>query len=542
MPTAQTYQSEFTGSQMDARLAAVATLSEALAAVEQAIRSKYTKPASGIPASDMDADVQAALAKALTAIQSLADYYTKDEVDAITTAIAASVNATSGVTAASLPTASASTVGKIYYIGPTNGEYARYVTSYDGSSYSWVSLGTTAIDMSDYVSQADFDYLEEKLTDIERDFTESEDDEIRFETDADGYVGKVKNDGAHFKEVFIGTEDTEKKVSDFLPDIPKDLQEAEGIIGNVERVEVVTDLGELVGYFDGDGLKVKDIKYLNGLPIATKIGAVVDASGKGDYTTIQAAINATQGGDTILVMPGTYEESVDCYMKVRHIVGLCRETCILTNGTGNYDTPPLKMNAGSIRNMTIIADNYDPTIEGDPASDDFDKTQRPAYGIHVEQAMPNPFQFIVDNCTVISKWSAAIGAGVRYNQTLIVRNSTLISEGVRVWSTYSSKWVYLGGLYFHNDTSVTGEDGAKAQIQNCWMGGVNAGLTIQSVANVQNGLVAEFIGCTVSSQNNGVGTNSIYTWGETPQAGYLAGGDISLAITSHGNNIATLNS
>ena len=52
------------------------------------------------------------------------------------------------------PTASASTLGKIYLV-PDNGEYDRYVTSYDGSTYSWVSLGTTAIDLPDYIGKDD---------------------------------------------------------------------------------------------------------------------------------------------------------------------------------------------------------------------------------------------------------------------------------------------------------------------------------------------------------------------------------------------------
>lgn len=47
--------------------------------------------------------------------------------------------------------ASASTQGKIYLVAD-NGSYDRYVTSYNGSTYSWVSLGSTDIDMSDYIA------------------------------------------------------------------------------------------------------------------------------------------------------------------------------------------------------------------------------------------------------------------------------------------------------------------------------------------------------------------------------------------------------
>lgn len=145
------YQSEFTGQQLDSRLAAVASLQEALAAVEQAILAKYTKPAGGIPATDLDADVNAALAKANSAIQSLADYYTKSEVDAMV----AAVNAQEYVDVTTLPAASADTLGKIYLVGPTSGEYDRYITTVNGSTYGWVQIGTTEISMANYATKAE---------------------------------------------------------------------------------------------------------------------------------------------------------------------------------------------------------------------------------------------------------------------------------------------------------------------------------------------------------------------------------------------------
>lgn len=148
---------------MDERFRAVATLAEALTVLEQAIAAKYTKPADGIPSTDMDASVQSALALALTSVQSLANYYTKPEVDSIAAAIAATINATSGEVVASLPTASASTLGKIYYVGPTSGEYDRYVTSYDGTTYSWLQIGTTDVDMTQYATKAELSQLDQEV-------------------------------------------------------------------------------------------------------------------------------------------------------------------------------------------------------------------------------------------------------------------------------------------------------------------------------------------------------------------------------------------
>ncbi len=165
------YQSEFTGQQMDAKFTAVATLSAAITALELAVAAKYSKPATGIPATDLDADVNAALAKANSAIQSLADYYTKSEVDAMMSA----VNSQEYETAATLPTASASTMGKIYLIGPDgSGYYSYYFTSYDGSDYSWVGpLGTTEISLAGYASKAELSQLDQEINGVseERTFT-----------------------------------------------------------------------------------------------------------------------------------------------------------------------------------------------------------------------------------------------------------------------------------------------------------------------------------------------------------------------------------
>ena len=153
MAAAQTYQSEFTGAQMDARFTAVATLTAALEELTAVVAGKYVKPADGIPSSDMTAAVQASLAKAETAVQSLADYYTKTEVDQLLAAI----NGMDYVDVSTLPTASASTMGKIYLLGPdASGYYSYYYTSYNGSAYSWVGpLGTTEISLSNYATKTE---------------------------------------------------------------------------------------------------------------------------------------------------------------------------------------------------------------------------------------------------------------------------------------------------------------------------------------------------------------------------------------------------
>lgn len=263
----------------------------------------------------------------------------------------------------------------------------------------------------------------------------------------------------------------------------------------------------------------------------------VDINGHGDYTSIADAVDGTSDGDTIVVYPGTYEESVHAFGKDRHIVGVCKDTCILINGTGNYDTPPLEMNIGSIENMTIIADNYAPTIP-DPS----ENHNHAAYGIHIEYANADPYTIRISNCKIVSKWSAGIGLGLRYNQTVIIDNCELISECVRIWSEWSNIWVEMGGLFFHNDAASNIGGTGKLRVKDTILRGEKAALVMESVENKVGTVDAEFIGGTLASEDYGVGNGVIYRWpGTTTPEGYLCGSKITLAITAHGNNIAELN-
>lgn len=72
------------------------------------------------------------------------------------------------VVVASLPTADATTMNKIYLVGPDgNGNYDRYITEEAGGVYTWLQIGSTAIDLSDYALQADVDAIEEEIDGID---------------------------------------------------------------------------------------------------------------------------------------------------------------------------------------------------------------------------------------------------------------------------------------------------------------------------------------------------------------------------------------
>ena len=66
-----------------------------------------------------------------------------------------------------LPTASAETMDKIYLTpSGTSGVYNMSYTEFDGSAYTWESLGTTAIQLSDYATKAEVSQLELKVGEL----------------------------------------------------------------------------------------------------------------------------------------------------------------------------------------------------------------------------------------------------------------------------------------------------------------------------------------------------------------------------------------
>lgn len=73
--------------------------------------------------------------------------------------------------ASTLPTASADTMNKIYFVpiqdGTSPNTSEEYITKKDGNNYVWELIGNTSIDMSQYspiveISETDYNALQEK--------------------------------------------------------------------------------------------------------------------------------------------------------------------------------------------------------------------------------------------------------------------------------------------------------------------------------------------------------------------------------------------
>ena len=128
----------------------------------------YQKPVGGIPDTDLTAALQAQIASFITkAVSDLTNYYlksdtySKNEVDQLIAAI----NQFELVSVQTLPTASASTMGKLYFVPSSDpqtqnvkDEYITLsVTENDTTTYYWELIGNTTLDLSNYYTKTQTD-------------------------------------------------------------------------------------------------------------------------------------------------------------------------------------------------------------------------------------------------------------------------------------------------------------------------------------------------------------------------------------------------
>ena len=153
------YLSQFTGSEIDARLAKVPQLESAVAGKQATLVSgSNIKTINGQPVlGSGNLQIREGDPDGVKfSPQTLTESEQEQARQNIGAASLGDVQNTEFVTVTTLPTASADTMGKIYLVGPdASDNYARYITQQDGSSYEWIPLGSTNIDLSEYARIAD---------------------------------------------------------------------------------------------------------------------------------------------------------------------------------------------------------------------------------------------------------------------------------------------------------------------------------------------------------------------------------------------------
>jgi hypothetical protein len=287
------------------------------------------------------------------------------------------------------------------------------------------------------------------------------------------------------------------------------------------------ELGNTITEYESFGSKVdktlmKDLKPRN-LVIVAKSG--------GDFTTINDALDYIKDSATnqvvMLIMPGTYIESIVLRNRYVSLVGIDKETCIIQNNSGNYNTPPLNISMhNNISNLTVIATHDDGT--------DWDL---PAYAIHCDYIGEGRTEIF--NCRLISYQHSAIGIGLWNNQTLTINSCELIKDDTGVLYPY-------GGAFLAHNCQLTGATNQKLIVKNCNIKSVN-GIVMRLVdSNHESGGSADDARDTkFSFYNNTLWSYELEKTGilviSTPLDSDSFCGYIKLTGDSFGNNTLGLN-
>lgn len=279
----------------------------------------------------------------------------------------------------------------------------------------------------------------------------------------------------------------------------------------------------------------------------------VSKDGYGNYTSINDAVQHADDGDTIVVFPGTYVEAVEAWGKELHIMGVDKNTCIITNSTGHYDTPAVEIDSGSLRNFTIISTGSAPTTDSSNA----DKYMKD-YCVHVDHAHAEGRSLLIENCILRNNHRTAFGMGGYANNTVTIRNCD-VWAGSPPSDIANPNWNKRGVLYFHNRQNsqyfpnVTGqkmrfisntfycEDVIALYILDTWDSSYSA-------LGYTNEMEVEFINNMFVAKRNGVyetSSNGISTPPNYNEESIISGtgftDHIKLSPVSYGNNLSYLN-
>lgn len=202
-------------------------------------------------------------------------------------------------------------------------------------------------------------------------------------------------------------------------------------------------------FIAGDGIKMENqLKLNNTLVVGKKMSP---------YTKIQDAVDAAQSGDTVLILPGTYEEDISAWGKEIHLVGIDRDSTIIIERSGLYSHPTLEINIGSVRNLTLIE-----TGENSSWGDDDGKGR--AYTVHIENGdgYTGVGELWFDNCKLINNKHAAIGCGLYQNLHVHFNNCYMYSG--RASDVTDDR--YRGTFYYHTNIEEN-VSGQRMTVKDC---------------------------------------------------------------------------
>ena len=291
-----------------------------------------------------------------------------------------------------------------------------------------------------------------------------------------------------------------------------------GIYNGIE-ITIPSGVNKLIVNGDASGSGIVTI-YAYEIGAFKSTNAVIVGIGDDfQFNDVNDAVISAGSNGIVKIDFGEYNTEVQALNTNKRLIGADRDLCVLYNNSGAYDTPPIEIAGGVIKNMTIKVD----ASESSP--------QSPGYCLHSDDNACANNTLIIENCIFDIKAAAhAVGIGLRNGENLIFRNCTFIQR------SDDSQCAYI-----HNGGGSTITP-AKISFIGCKFIAKGKCIKLQSWA--QNCAVEyEFIDNTFVSDTYGVSNDCIFIdnrEGSTPSSEWSS--LMYLADTCHGNNVSVLNS
>ena len=257
----------------------------------------------------------------------------------------------------------------------------------------------------------------------------------------------------------------------------------------------------------------------------------VDKNGNGDYTTIQEAID-NYNGTPIFVRNGVYEEGrLECSDKDITIIGEDKYRTIIKNKNGLYEEDCLYCSNGVFSNLQFISEyvNGESTEIGQ---------QNGAYAVHVDSNNQANGTCVFNDCIIISDFNAAVGAGLRKNNTVEFNNCDLISRQYNRGQEFANGG--MGALFVHNNHTGTGDNCPNQiiRLNNCRLKAkLKNVIRIQEISKNNAEAILDINNCLIYSETNGV--TGVIKYGNVNSFNEM--NIWRLSNTSYGNTVKELN-